>query len=73
MPDPYIQAKMNGQSPAFRDLAYIVFEDLPLADFEDVIPNLSFEVTRKANVPSAYTGRHGEIDCYDTGFWGVCL
>jgi len=55
MPDPYIQAKMNGCVSAFRDLAYIVFEDLPLADFEDVIPNLSFEVTRKANVPTTYT------------------
>lgn len=55
MPDPYMQVKLNGQAPAFRDLAYIVFEDLPLADFDDVIPNLSFEVTRKANVPSAYT------------------
>ena len=55
MPDPYIQAKMNGCVSAFRDLAYIVFEDLPLADFDDVIPNLSFEVTRKANVLSTYT------------------
>ncbi len=52
MPDPYIQAKMNMQAPAFRDLAYIFFEDLPLEDFEDIIPNLSFEVTRKANIPS---------------------
>ena len=55
MPDPYIQNKMNMQAPAFRDLAYIFFEDLPLADFDDMIPNLSFEVTRKANIPSFYT------------------
>ena len=55
MPDPLIQAKMNMQAPAFRDLAYIVFEDLPLADFDDMIPNLSFEVTRKANVPNVHT------------------
>lgn len=53
MPDPLIQDKMNNQAPGFRDLAYIVFEDLPLADFGDVIPNLSFEVTRKANVPNS--------------------
>ena len=50
MPDPYIQAKMDNQASAFRDLAYIFFEDLPLADFGDVIPNFSFEVIRKANV-----------------------
>jgi hypothetical protein len=47
-PDPLIVAR-NGKSPAFRDLAYIVFEDLPLGDFDDCIPNLSFEVTRKPN------------------------
>lgn len=48
MPDPCIQRKMNAQAPAFRDLAYIVFENLPLEDFGNVIPDLSFEVTRGA-------------------------
>ena len=54
-PDPLIQVKMNMQAPAFRDLAYIVFEDLPLADFDDMIPNLSFEVIRKPNISGVYT------------------
>ena len=52
MPDPLINAKMNNQAPGYRDLAYIIFEDMPLADFGNVIPNLSFEVMRKANVPN---------------------
>ncbi len=44
-PDPLIQA-IEGQSnaPAYRGLAYVVFEDLPLEAFGNRIPNLSFEV-----------------------------
>ncbi len=53
LPDPLIaQTCEQGKSPAFRDLSYIVFEDLPLSDFSNIIPNFSFEVTRKANIPS---------------------
>ncbi|HRO03567.1 MAG TPA: hypothetical protein PLS69_08195, partial [Terricaulis sp.] len=32
--------------PAYRGLAYIVFEDLPLERFGNVIPQLSFEIVR---------------------------
>lgn len=49
-PDPLITKHHKNLTPAFKDLAYIVFEDLPLADFNDLIPNFAFEVTRKANV-----------------------
>ncbi|MGV2432284.1 MAG UNVERIFIED_CONTAM: hypothetical protein LVQ98_02655 [Rickettsiaceae bacterium] len=45
MPDPYIE-KIEGKSPAFRDLAYIVFENFPLHNFSNKIPHFSFEVTR---------------------------
>ena len=41
-PDPLIVAK-DGDVPAYRGLAYIVFERLPLADFGNRIPQLSFE------------------------------
>jgi hypothetical protein len=44
-PDPLIVAK-EGQAPAYRGLAYVVFERLPLADFGNRIPQLSFEVVR---------------------------
>ena len=44
-PDPLIVAK-EGAAPAYRGLAYVVFERLPLADFGNRIPQLSFEVVR---------------------------
>jgi len=44
-PDPVIEAiEGAGMAPAYRGLAYVVFEDLPLEAFGDRIPNLSFEV-----------------------------
>lgn len=42
-PDPLIAA-LEETAPAYRDLAYVVFEDLPLDPFGQRIPNLSFEV-----------------------------
>ncbi|HMO68145.1 MAG TPA: phage tail protein, partial [Novosphingobium sp.] len=44
-PDPLIAAAEGvGQCPAFRGLAYGVFEDLELGDFGNRIPALTFEV-----------------------------
>jgi hypothetical protein len=44
--DPLIaSAEGDGGSPAYRGLAYAVFEDLQLADFANRIPSLTFEVT----------------------------
>jgi len=43
--DPLIVAK-EGDAPAFRGLAYAVFERLPLANFGNRIPQLSFEMVR---------------------------
>lgn len=45
MPDPLI-ASIEGQDrcPAYRGLAYVVFEDLELGDFFNRIPALTFEV-----------------------------
>ncbi|MEM6475416.1 MAG: phage tail protein [Pseudomonadota bacterium] len=42
--DPLINADKGSETPAFRDCAYIVFEDLALADFGNRIPALTFEV-----------------------------
>lgn len=45
--DPLIVAKEGADhAPAYRGLAYIVFENMPLADFGNRIPQLSFEVVR---------------------------
>lgn len=44
-PDPLIAAAEGAsQCPAFRGLAYAVFEDLELGDFGNRIPTLSFEI-----------------------------
>jgi hypothetical protein len=43
--DPLIVAK-EGDAPAYRGLAYVVFERLPLENFGNRIPQLSFEVVR---------------------------
>lgn len=43
--DPLIAAAEGvGQAPAFRGIAYAVFEDLALADYGNRIPSLTFEV-----------------------------
>lgn len=47
MPDPKIEAVQGaGNAPAYRGIAYVVFEDLPLGPFGNRIPQLSFEVER---------------------------
>ncbi len=45
--DPLIVAKEGSSyAPAYRGLAYVVFERLPLADFGNRVPQFSFEVVR---------------------------
>lgn len=47
LPDAAIEAiEGAGKAPAFRGLAYIVFEDLPLKDFGNRIPQFSFEIEK---------------------------
>jgi Putative phage tail protein len=51
--DPLIASAVGqGACPAFRDTAYVVFEDFQLADFGNRIPSLTFEVfERETPVP----------------------
>ncbi|RZO68583.1 MAG: hypothetical protein EVA70_01435 [Parvularculaceae bacterium] len=44
-PDDLISS-IEGMAPAYRGLAYIVFEDLPIAAFGNRIPQLSFEIEK---------------------------
>lgn len=46
-PDPLIEA-VEDLAPAYRGTAYVVFEDLPLGAFGNRIPQLLFEVFRRA-------------------------
>ncbi|MDZ4110832.1 MAG: glycoside hydrolase TIM-barrel-like domain-containing protein [Brevundimonas sp.] len=45
-PDPLIEA-VEGEAPAYRGTAYVVFEDLPLGPYGNRPPQLAFEVFRR--------------------------
>ena len=54
LPDPLIETlEGSANTPAFRDLAYVVFEDFALESFGNRIPQLSFEVFRRPHYPGA--------------------
>jgi hypothetical protein len=47
LPDPLIEAKeQDSEPPAYRGLAYIVFERLPLESFGNRLPQIAVEVIR---------------------------
>ncbi|MEQ9116215.1 MAG: glycoside hydrolase TIM-barrel-like domain-containing protein [Rickettsiales bacterium] len=49
MPDPLMESYLGaGMVSAYRGLAYVVFEDLPLAKFGNRIPNFTFHTKRQA-------------------------
>jgi hypothetical protein len=64
--DPLIQ-QIEGAAnvPAFRGLSYIVFEDMPLAEFGNRIPQLQFEVLRALHA--------GDATALDNVVQGVAL
>lgn len=43
-PDPLMRAALGAKCPAYRGRAYVVFEDLQLAEFGNRLPMLTFEV-----------------------------
>jgi hypothetical protein len=50
--DPLMASDAFNQCPAYRGIAYAIFEDLQLADFGNRIPSLTFEVfEREGPVP----------------------
>ncbi|MCC5993166.1 MAG: glycoside hydrolase/phage tail family protein [Rhodobacteraceae bacterium] len=47
LPDPLIEAVQGaGRAPAYRGIAYVVIEDLPLGAYGNRVPQLGFEVMR---------------------------
>jgi hypothetical protein len=66
-PDPLIETIEGADNaPAYRGLAHVVFEDLPLERFGNAIPQLSFEIIRPA--PAASEGVR-----FEDRVKGVCL
>ncbi|HYG27666.1 MAG TPA: hypothetical protein VD906_12235, partial [Caulobacteraceae bacterium] len=62
-PDALIEA-VEGEAPAYRGLAYVVFEDLPLEPYGNRPPQLSFEIFRRPG---------GEGPALEDMLTGVCL
>ena len=62
-PDPLIEA-VEGAAPAYRGTAYVVFEDLPLGPHGNRLPQLGFEVFRRAR---------GDTPRLEDRLEGVCL
>lgn len=49
LPDSIIQSFEGvDNTPAYRGMAYVVFEDFPMADYGNRIPNFTFEVKKRA-------------------------
>lgn len=64
LPDAKIAAVEGaGLAPAYRGIAYVVFEDLPLGGFGNRVPQFSFEVIRMAqgNVARTLSDLSGSI------------
>ena len=56
-PDPFIAATVGAAAtPAYRGTAYVVFEDLPLSDYGNRLPQLSFKVFRPLDDPDTAEG-----------------
>lgn len=71
MPDAVMQAALgSGQVPAYRGIAYLVFERLQLADFGNRLPNLTFEVvaTTAAAAPALGANTDPVLQNVNTGF-----
>lgn len=51
-PDPLIASAVGAACPAFRGIAYCVFESLQLADFGNRIPALTFEIVADDGAPT---------------------
>jgi len=55
--DPFISAKMGAaNAPAYRGMAYVVFEELDLSPFGNRLPQISFEVFRPLADPDTAEG-----------------
>ncbi|MEC9433025.1 MAG: glycoside hydrolase TIM-barrel-like domain-containing protein [Pseudomonadota bacterium] len=60
-PDSAIEAA-EGEAPGFRGVAYLVFEDLPVADYGNRIPQVSVEVFRRPRSPkNVEVGEEGDL------------
>ena len=73
-PDPLIESdKGTGQVPAYRGIAYVVFDDFQLRNFGNRIPNFSFEVVFSGASITSELGRADIPDSDSTIYTNVNL
>jgi len=64
--DPYIkQVEGEALCPAFRGLAYAMFQDLDLGDFYNRVPTLTFEVFADDGTLSVQSILEGAVEEFD--------
>lgn len=70
--DSLIQAHVGAaNAPAYRGTAYVVFEDFPLAEFGNRMPNMEFEVIEAATIAHP-AGEHASFAITSTaGAYGM--
>lgn len=62
LPDSIIgKYKAAGSYPAYRGLCYVVFDDLSLEQFDNHIPNFTFEVRKKAQIKPSVEDKIKEV------------
>ena len=67
LPDALIEADLGAaQAPAWRGLAYIVFDGLELADYGNRIPNITAEVVVAGGSGIVYLGKQGPFQFLQT-------
>lgn len=65
LPDSTIEAdKGVGNCPAYRDLAYIVFIDMPLEDYGNRLPQIQAEITHQPKVTTPYVALQSDTTAY---------
>ena len=68
-PDPVIEMHEGaGNAPAYRGLVYITFDELPLKDFGNRIPNITAEVVAAGSV--VHPSQHVDLSSQGVDNWG---
>ena len=69
VPDPVIEMHEGaGNAPGYRGLAYITFDELPLKDFGNRIPNITAEVVAAGSI--VHPSQHVDLSSQGVDNWG---
>lgn len=72
LPDPYMVKKEGEENvPAYRGLAYLMFEDFALEDFGNRIPTITAEIATKSQSKSLVLRMENDPTVPDGGWWNA--